>query len=124
MTACAQGPIKNFPLIVMPLRLTDYVEITHSSLGLLCVDLTHVGPLVRPLNVFDVQIPSSIVTLRWDPDARISRNNAVHHRQDGWAMIMNPSHLRASKQIIAANLVIQRPHVELQCVFVWQFSTL
>ena len=72
--------------------LTDDVEVSQPGLSLAGVDLTHVGSLISPLDVLDVQVPGPVAFVT-HADPGVPGDHVVLHRQNSRTVKMDPSNL-------------------------------
>ena len=73
--------------------LTYDIEVAQSGFCLASVDLTHVGSLVGPLDIFDVKIPRPMALVA-DFDPRVASDHAVLNCQNCGSVEVDPCHLK------------------------------
>lgn len=79
--------------------LTDYVQESDLALHRIRVYLAHVPATVGLANLFDVQVPRTVVAVT-DPDSVVLRNHVAVDGEDGLRVYSKPCDLRTRKTAI------------------------
>ena len=87
--------------------LTYDIEVAQSGFCLASVDLTHVGSLVRPLDIFDVKIPRPMALVA-DFDPRVASDHAVLNCQNCGSVEVDPCHLKGKSTVVTLKTVVSR----------------
>ena len=83
--------------------LTYDIEVAQSGFCLASVDLTHVGSLVGPLDIFDVKIPRPMALVA-DFDPRVASDHAVLNGQNCGSVEVDPCHLKGKPTAVTFSI--------------------